>query len=140
MFSLLAAGTAKSHRCNPAATIRAERLFGIPVLLSGLAALVLSRSDVSLLSGPFKKHVERILKLHDLTPESVIWFLAGCLPLEGHLHLRQMSLFGMLSRLRDGGNPLAAHARYIFSLPKIPPKSWFKQVCDTFEKYALPHP
>ena len=140
MFCLLPVGTAKSHRGNPAATIRAERLFGIPVLLSGLAPLVLSSSDVSLLVGPFKRHMERVLKLHDLTPECVIWFLAGCLPLEGHLHLRQMSLFGMLSRLRSGGNPLAAHARYIFSRDKIPPKSWFKQISNTFEKYALPHP
>ena len=42
VFSLLPSGLARGHRGNPAASVRVERLYGIPVLLSGLATLVLS--------------------------------------------------------------------------------------------------
>ena len=57
VFSLLSAGLARGHRANPAAAVRVERLYGIPVLLSGLASLVLSTQDVGLLEGHFKAHM-----------------------------------------------------------------------------------
>ena len=72
VFSLLPSGLARGHRGNPAASIRVERLYGIPVLLSGLAPLVLSIQEVSILSGHFKQHVERLLKLHRATQEPVV--------------------------------------------------------------------
>ena len=96
VFSLLPSGLARGHSGNPAASIRVERLYVIPVLLSGLAPLVQSIQEVSILSGHFKQHVERLLKLHRATPEPVVWFLAGCLPVEALLHLRQASIFGMI--------------------------------------------
>ena len=100
--------------------------------------MVLSKSEIALFSGPFKQHIEKLLKLQSATPECVIWFLAGCLQLKSLLHLRQMSLFGMLSRLQQGDNPLANHARYVFSTAGS--KSWFHQVQATFLQYSLPHP
>ena len=92
------------------------------------------------ISGHFKKHMERLLKLHSSTPESVVWFLSGCLPLEALLHLRQLSLFGMISRLHNGNNLLANHARDVFASAKKSSKSWFLQIQDVFLKYSLPHP
>ena len=101
VFSVLPAGMARGHTGNPAASIRIERLYGIPVLLSGLSTMVLQKSELSLICDHFKQHVERLLKLHRATPEPVVWFLGGCLPAEPLLHIRQMSLFGMISRLKQ---------------------------------------
>ena len=113
VFSLLPLGLGKGHHGNPAARVRVERLYGLPVLFSGLGSLVLSTAEISLISGHLKIHFERLLKLHSGTPQCVIWFLAGCLPGEALIHLRQMTLFGMISRLNDGDNILANHAMYL---------------------------
>ena len=140
VFSLLPSGLGKGHRGNPAASIRAERMFAVPVLLSGLATMLLSQSEIALIGGHLKQHIEKLLKLHKATPECVVWYLAGCLPAEALLHLRQMTLFGMITRLLGGSNLLADHARYSFATAKPSSKSWFTQLQSTFLKYSLPHP
>ena len=117
-----------------------ERLYGVPVLLSGLATLVLSTPEVAIFSGHFKQHIERLLKLYRATPDPVVWFLAGCLPGQALLHLRQASLFGMICRLNNGNNILANHARNVYSSAKASSKSWFLQVQGIFLLYNLPHP
>ena len=81
LFSVLPAGLALGHRGNPAASVTVEKLYGSPVMLSGLATLVLSNPEEEIICGHSKQHMERMLKLHTGTPECVIWFLAGCLPL-----------------------------------------------------------
>ena len=71
------------------------------MLLSGLATMVLTKQKIGIVSGHFKKHMERTLKIHTSTSECVVWFLASCLPVEALLHLRQISLFGMITSLHD---------------------------------------
>ena len=66
--------------------------------------------------------------------------VAGCLPAQALLHLRQISLFGMITRLQDGDNILARHARHIFATAKPSSKSWFLQLQKIFLQYLLPHP
>ena len=140
VFSVLPAGLARGHRGNPAAGMRVERLYGTPVLLSGLATMVFSKAELAQIAGHFKQHVERLLKLHKATPECVVWFLGGCLPIQALLHLHQISLFGMITRLNDGNNILANHARNMFASAKPSSKSWFLQVQEIFLQYSLPHP
>jgi hypothetical protein len=140
VFSLLSSGLARGHRGNPAASVRVERLYGIPVLLSGLASLVLSTSDVSVITGHFKQHMERLLKLHKASPDPVVWFLAGCLPAEALLHLRMLSLFGMVTRLHGGDNVIACHARNMLASAKPSSHSWFLEIQKISLKYLLPHP
>ena len=140
VFSLLPAGLARGHRANPAAAVRVERLYGIPVLLSGLATLVLSTTEIGVLNSHFKKHIQRLLKLHKLTSEPVVWFLAGCLPLQALLHLRILTLFGMITRLHGGKSVLADHGRHILSTAKPSSKSWFLEVQKICLQYLLPHP
>ena len=47
IMSVLPIGMACSHRGNPAASLSIEKLYGTPVLLSGLPSLVLSDSELS---------------------------------------------------------------------------------------------
>ena len=48
--AILSAGLARSHRGNPAASLRVHQLYETPVLFSGLAALVLSKAEIEYLT------------------------------------------------------------------------------------------
>ena len=86
MGSVLSAGLARGHHGNPEASLRVHQLYGTPVLFSGLASLVLSKSEVSVIDGHFRRTVLQLQKLHDRTPKSIVFLLAGCLPGEAIPH------------------------------------------------------
>ena len=90
-------------------------MYGLPVLLSGLASLLLSNKEEQMLGQQYKVYIQRILLLHQATPAPVVFFLAGCLPFQAYLHLINFSLFGQICRLMGGSNILAARAKIIFS-------------------------
>ena len=140
VYSVLHAGLAKGHRANPAAALRVEAVYGISVLLSGLASLILSSKEEKILDQYYKVYLQRLLKLHQATPAPVVFLLAGCLPLPAKLHLRIFSLFGQLCRLREGDNILANHARNIYSSSCSTSKSWFWKLRQLCLQYGLPHP
>ena len=76
--------------------------------------------------------------MQEKTPRSVIYFLAGSLPATALLHLRQLSLFGMITRLEH--DVLNIHANNIFSYQTISKSSWFHQIRRYCLLYSLPHP
>ena len=136
--AVLHAGLARSHRGNPAAGLHLEMLYGVPVLLSGLAALILSKSEEDCINQHYKKTISNIQRLLPRTPQSVIYFLAGRLPGHALLHMRQLSNFGMICRLTN--NILHNHANNIFSFKTISKKSWFHRIRELCLQYQLPHP
>ena len=138
LFSVLPAGLALHHNANPAACLRVEQLYALPVLLSGLSALVLTSSEVALLTSHYKKILSMLMKLHDRTPDSVVYFLSGSLPCRALLHLRQFSLFSMICLLDE--NILRNMAMSILVEAKQSAKSWFHQIRDLCIMYGLPHP
>ena len=137
---LLSLGLGKGHRANPGASLRVESVFGVPVLLSGLASMVLTAKEENLIGQHYKVHVQRLLRLHQATPAPVVFLLAGCLPLPAQLHIKMFSLFGQLCRLRDGANILAARARSIFAAASTNTRSWFWRIRQLCLQYGLPHP
>ena len=139
LASVLHSGLARGHRANPTLSIRIEKLYALPVLLSGLASLVLLRSEVDLIERHFSETLRRLLRLQEKTPKCVVYFLAGCLPGSALLHLRQLSLFSMIIRLPKK-NILHQHASNILECKTISPKSWFMQIRDICLLYGLPHP
>ena len=82
--------------------------------------------------------IRSLLKLMKGTPRSVLYFLAGSLPGSALLHLRQLTLFGMISRMKD--SILYSHALNVFSSATIFRNSWFHQIKNLCELYDLPHP
>ena len=126
MNAILPAGLARGHSGNPAAALRVERIYGAPVLLSGLSSLVMSRSEVETLDTHYKGCLEGLMKLCKKTPACVVYFLAGSLPATALLHLNMFSLYNMLIRLVD--NPLARLAHHCLTSSPIPSKSWFTQI------------
>ena len=136
--AILHTGIARGHRGNPAASLHVQRVYASPVLFSGLAALVLSVHETNVVNQHYKENLRRLQRLLPQTPQPVIYFLAGSLPGSAILHLRQLSLFGMITRLRD--STINIHAKNIFNNNTISPKSWFHQIRNLCLKYDLPHP
>ena len=137
--SVLPVGLAKGHKGNPAACLRIELLYGSPVLLSGLPSLVLSKSEISILHHHYKLKLEKLQKLHRGTPECVVFFLGGSLPLTALLHIRQLSILSMISRL---GPSNILHKIGTFALLNSKPssRSWFLHVRNICSQYSLPDP
>ena len=132
------AGLALHHHASPAACLKAERIYALPVLLSGLGALVLSKAEQKILYNCHTVTLSRLMKLHNKTPGCAVYFLAGSLPVSALLHLRQLSLFGMVSRLEQNLLKTLAIETLIEAKPSN--KSWFQCVRDLCVMYSLPHP
>ena len=81
-------GMARSHRGNPAASIRLQQIYANPVIYSGLASLVLNIQEVKVLVQHHKDTISNLQRLLPRTPNPVVFFLAGTLPGEAVLHLR----------------------------------------------------
>ena len=138
MGATLSAGTAKKSRANPLIGIRLERVYGSPVLLSGISALVLTASELTILEKYQKETYQNLQKLHPKTPRCFVHFLSGTLPGVAVVHIKMLCLFGMVSRLPR--NPLYTHALNVLTNSKSSSKSWFQNVRDICLLYQLPHP
>ena len=138
LFSVLPAGIALHHHANPAACLRVEQLYALPVLLSGLSALVLTKQETDIISACYKNTLQRLMKLHDRTPDCAVFFLAGSLPAKALLHLRQLSLLNMISHLE--GNNLKRLQTKILIEAKPGANSWIQQVRDICVQYQIPYP
>ena len=104
LASVLFTGMAKGHRANPTISIRVNNIYGTPVLLSGIAALVLTAKEIDMIDSHFQETIRQLLRLHRNTSRCVLFFLAGTLPGVALIDMRQLNLFGMISRL--GSNSL----------------------------------
>ena len=135
---LLSMGLSRRHRANPLSSIRAENIYGSPVLFSGLATLILNKVETDTISLHVKETLQRLLKLHSNTPDPVVFFLAGVLPGEATLHLKQLTIFGMISRLPN--NILNRIAKEMLVCSPQSDKNWFAQIRELCYQYDLPHP
>ena len=82
--------------------------------------------------------LRNILKTHQGTPQSVIFFLSGNLPGKAQLHLKQLSIFSIITRLPS--DPLHKRAKHVLTSGFSSCKSWLFQVRDICVLYNLPHP
>ena len=139
MGSIVSSGLAHGHRSNPIAVLRVQKLYGFPVLLSGLASLTMLKSELNTIEQHFNSTLRCSQKLPSKTPLPVILFLSGSLPAVAELHLRQIGLFAMICRLPDG-DTLKMIAHHQLSFAKASSGSWFLMIRNLCIKYSLPHP
>ena len=134
---VLHCGLAKGHRGSPAAGLRLERAYGAPVLLSGVASLVLSGAEISAIHQHFKMCVLHLMRLPLTTPECFFMFSAGALPATAIIHLHTFTLLGMIGRLQQHCilNKLGRQALLSGSN-----SSWFVMVRRFAQQYQLPDP
>ena len=138
LFGVLPAGLAKHHNTNPEASLRVQNICALPVLLSGLGGLQLAKSEINILEKQYKNTLKCLMKLPDKCPDSVIYFLAGSVPVLAHIHKKQLNIFGMITRLP--GNVLNILARNILLTESCKTKSWFIDVRQLCSQYGLPSP
>ena len=138
LAQILCMGMSKRHRANPIASLRAETIFTTPILYSGVASLLISKSETDILSLHVKETTEKLLKLHPKTPEPVVFFLSGRLPGEALLHLKKLTLFGMICCL--DGNILKNIATKLLTFSSQSEKNWFSEIREICFMYGLPHP
>ena len=118
--------------------LKVHQMYCTPVLFSGLASLVLTRSEVDIFDKQYQMTLQSLQRLHDKTPRSVVLFLQGRLPGEAELPLRQLCLFSMICHLPQ--DPLYKHAEYALTSLTQSSKSWLLQVRALCLQYGLPHP
>ena len=138
LFSVLPAGLARNHTANPAASLKVESLHALPVLLSGVAPLILLKAEIAILHSHHKKTLLNLQKLPKNTPESFVMFLAGSLGATANIHMRQLGLFGMICRLPQ--NILYSVATSKLSSEPDDSSSWFIQIRQLCTQYSLPSP
>ena len=138
LHALLPSGMARRHRGSPRAALKIGQLYGIPVLLSGLASLVLTEAELDIVDAHYLTTLQGLLRLHKRTPRSIVYFLSGSLPARAMLHQRQMTLLSMICHLKE--DPLFLHAKYILEHHGSSSKSWFIQMRKVCLQYGLPHP
>ena len=90
LSAVLSSGLARHHRANPASVLITEKLYGLPVLLSGVASLTLLQSEKDTLAHHHKTTLESLLKSHQKTPRAFVFFMSGFLPLPAIFDLRQL--------------------------------------------------
>ena len=137
--SVLHAGMAKNHRAKPSSSLQLEKIYGSSVLFSGVGSLVLNGTELKTLSNHFKLTVSRLQKLPLNTPECVVFFLSGNLPATAIVHLRMLSLLGMISRLGPS-SILQQTGRNTLLSSRPNKKSWFTKIRDICNQYLLPDP
>ena len=138
LFSILPAGLSRNQGGNPAVSVRMQSIFASPVLLSGAASLVLNKSETDLLHCHQKNVLLNLQKLHPKTPECFVFFMAGSTGATAALHIRQLGLFGMITRLPS--NILNSIALKVLYSDPDNSSSWFIQVRHLCSQYSLPSP
>ena len=63
LAAVLHTGAARHHRGNPAASLRLQQVYGLPVLLSGLGSLVLNKAEKQTVSRHHQKTLQGLLRL-----------------------------------------------------------------------------
>ena len=99
IFHLLECGGTMSHGGIPAYSLAVEKLYSAPTMYSGLAVLVLSESELNVITRHQKKTLEQLQRLYSRTPRAAVHLLCGCLPAPGLIDLKKFSLIGMIARL-----------------------------------------
>ena len=113
--------------------------YGSPVLFSGVASLVLNQKEMDALAMSHKHMLAKLQKLPTNTPDCVIYFLGGTLPAIAILHLRMLSLLGMISR-SDKSSILQQIGRGALLASPSNKKSWFINLRNICFKYNLMDP
>ena len=138
LFSVLPSGLSKNHNANPSASLKIHHLYALPVLMSGMASVILLQSEIDIISRHFRKTLRLLMKLPEKSPDIVLYYLAGTLPFEGHLHIKQLGLFSMISRLPNSN--LHRLAKNILATHPDSSKSFFVIVRKLCQKYCLQSP
>ena len=103
-------------------------------MLNGLQALVLNKTESTLLDRAYKNFLKKLLGLRDKTADEAIYILIGLLPIAAELDLAVLSLFAAITRLQND------HPLYMITLRQATVthnKGWVAMAIAVGEKYNI---
>ena len=121
---------------DPIACTKLVHTFVLPRLLYGLEAAILTKTQIQQLTTFHRQLLRRIQGLPDSTAVSACHLLSGTIPVEGALHLKQLSLFTAVTRL-EATNPLHQVATRQLAIKSNTSRSWFSNVVQMSEDYGI---
>ena len=138
LYSLMGAGLHGLTGLNPIASTKIYNTYVLPRLLTGLESVNLTKHEMDELERFHRQNLRHFQNLSPNTACEAIYFLIGALPLEAHLHIRCMTLFGAITRKPDSTVYRIAQRQLI--MKDIDSSSWFSQITVLLYKYGLPSP
>ncbi|MCG8429955.1 MAG: hypothetical protein MJA29_02130, partial [Candidatus Omnitrophica bacterium] len=135
-YALMGVGMHGQNGLDPSSSGRVYETYVVPRLLYGLEAVILRSAQLSELEVFHRKLTRQIQGLPQNTANSAVYLLLGTLPVEATLHLKQLSLFGAISRL-EKEHPLWRIALRQLAIKSPTSKSWFARIADLSSLYDL---
>ena len=83
----------------------------------------MNTAEVQMVDSYLKVTHQNLLKLMDKTPACIVSFLGGTLPGTDLIHIRQLSLFGIITRLPE--SLLNIHGINVLTTAPPSATSWF---------------
>ena len=138
LFSLL--GSVLSYKCklSPHVQLHLWRVYSLPVLLSGLAALPVRPTNIKSMRIFHQKILRGFLKLSPCSPVPSLYFLCGELPLEGRLHIDLLTLFHNV--WSNPNTKIFDIVHYVMKLSTPKSTCWSVHVRLVCQMYGLPDP
>ena len=138
LSSLLSAGLAKGHKTNPCTALKALQVYCTPILLSGIASLILTKSDYKLLDLHYRKIFQRMMRLHLKATAPALYILSGLLPIAAQIHIHMFTTLHMIATL-DPANHLYKIYLEILNTFQVETISWFNDLSSTSNYYNIPN-
>ena len=135
-YSLLGAGLHGTSGVGPKVAIQIYKIYVLPRVLYGLSAIVLTTSQTEKLEKAHRKVIRQIQSLPDRVAIPAVYLLAGMLPMEGLLHISQLSILNTI--IHSGNDTLTDLATRQIAMKKFGSKSWFVCISKILIKYNLP--
>ena len=135
-YSMMGAGLHGLNGLNPAVSMKLIDTYILPKLLHGLDAIILTDTDIALLEKYYRNLLRQIQHLADNTANEAVYLLLGALPIEGHIHIRILSLFNRIAKLPNSKE--WSIVRRQLATKDFTSHSWVIYVRKILMKYQLP--
>ena len=135
MYSQLPAGIHGTNGVSPTVSRKVIQMYVVPVLLSGLEAVIVDSCQRKQLDVFLNQCVRNLQALRKGTANCALYMLFGLLPVEAELDKRVLQLLGIVTRLDDQA-PLKIIAKRQIASPKIS-KGWFTMAMLIAQKYGV---
>ena len=138
LFALLGAAFAHRSKISPTTQVHLWRIYCLPVLCSGLAALPIRPGHSATLTSFHHKILRGFLKLSSSSPIPALYFLLGEMPITATLHMDTLVLFHNV-----WANPsTSVHeiVKYILKMSDTQSCTWAVHVRHLCLLYELPDP
>ena len=138
-YSLLGAGLSGIENVGPEVAIRGFTIYILPILLHGLEALVLTKTEVNDLALFQREMLRRFMKLPDSTAVPAIHLLSGTLPVDAEIHKRSLGLLRSTLDVNPDCPPAVLMKDLVIrQLAMEESNSWATQMRSLLQQYKLP--